>query len=82
VISDDVAEEPLPVLRLVVEPPGFWWSFVQSRRLKQDPLLGLPEEYHAREQQPKNGERDNHVSTLRGFQWVCMAGNLRQCEFR
>jgi hypothetical protein len=50
--------------------------------LKENPLLAPPDQEEKPAQQPQNQERANHASTSRGFQWVCMAGNLRQCEFQ
>ena len=81
-IPDDETNQRLPVLSLVLHPPGFGRGLIQSGRLKENSLLGPPKEEQEGEQQSNNDDRANHVSTLRGFQWVCMAGNLRQCEFR
>ena len=81
-ISDDESSQPLSICGLVIHATGLDRSFIQSRWLKENSLLGPPDQHEKPNQQPKNQERANHVSTSRGFQWVCMAGNLRQCEFQ
>ena len=81
-IPDDESNQPLSIRRFVIHAPGFDRSFMKSRWLKENSLLGPPDQQEEAGQQPKNQERANHVRTSRGFQWVCMAGNLRQCEFQ
>jgi hypothetical protein len=81
-ISDYETNQLLSILSFVMHAPGFSRSFIQSWRLKENPLLSSPEKENKGEQQPENHKCNDHVRTPRGFQWLCMAGNLRQCEFR
>jgi len=43
-IADQEAGKPLAIYRVVRNPPGFWHLFQESRWLKQDSLLRLPEQ--------------------------------------
>ena len=81
-VSDDEADQLLLIDGAVTHSAGFGRRLIQSWWLKEDPLLGPPEKEQEAEQQPEDQEHADHRSTKRGFQWVCMAGNLRQCEFR
>ena len=81
-ISDDEPNQSLSIRSLVVHASGFNRRLMQAGWLKENSLLGPPDQQEEPAQQPKNQERANHASTSRGFQWVCMAGNLRQCEFQ
>jgi zinc protease len=77
-ISDDKTNQLLSVRRSVTHSPGFHRSFIQSRRLKKNSLLGPPEDEQEAEQQPKDYERANHGSAegvpvgLHGGQFTTM----------
>ncbi len=81
-ISNDESDQLLLVNSVVMHSARLDRGLTQSRWLKENSLLGPPEEEHEAEQEPKDKKRFGHGSTARGFQWVCMAGNLRQCEFQ
>jgi hypothetical protein len=81
-IPDQEAGEPLSVYSVVRDTPGLGQRFEQRGRLKQDSFLRPPKQRQRPDQQSENGKRGDHMRVSRGFQWVCMAGNLRQCEFR
>jgi hypothetical protein len=80
-IPDHEAGKPLSIYRVVGDAPGLGRRFKEPRRLKQDSFLRPPKQKQRPEQQSENDKRGNHMRVPRGFQCVCMAGNLRQCEF-
>ena len=80
-ISHDEAPEMLAICGLIVHAAGFLGISVKSRRLEENPLLGPPKKSYRTEDQRDYEKRRRHVGRFRGFQSLCMAGNLRQCEF-
>jgi hypothetical protein len=81
-IPDHETGESLPVYSVVRDTSGLGQGFKQPGRLKQDSLLRPPKQRQRPDQQGEKDKRGDHMRVSRGFQWVCMAGNLRQCEFR
>ena len=55
--------------------PVKWW------RLEEDPFLRPPKKGPCTENQRDYEQNSRHMGRFRGFQSLCMAGNLRQCEF-
>jgi hypothetical protein len=77
-------DEPLKMLAIggmVVHAIGFSRITGKPRRLEEDFLLRPPKKSHCPENQCDYEKNRHHAGRLRGFQWLCMAGNLRQCEF-
>ena len=81
-IADDETGEELTVRGPVAHPARLDRVSVKPRWLKENSLLRSPKKSQHGEQQREHNRCGNHMRALRGFQWVCMAGNLRQCEFR
>src|SRR3954464_12798329 len=81
-ITNEEARQSLTVERIVADPTAFNAGLIERRRLKKDTLLPPPDERQQTQNDNDKAERYDHASRARGFQWLCMAGNLRQCEFR
>jgi hypothetical protein len=67
-ITDDEAREGLAVRSSVARAAGLDGLLVKTRRLKEDPFLGLPKKSQQAEQQCERNEGGNHMRILRGFQ--------------
>ena len=80
-ISNDESLETLAIRGLIMHAVGFVRVPVKSRWLEENPLLRPPKKGYCTENQRDYEEDSRHVGRFRGFQSLCMAGNLRQCEF-
>jgi hypothetical protein len=81
-LADEISNKRLTVLSAIFNSAEQGWPFMHPRRLKQNSFLPEPDEQDKNSQQNKDCQRRNHGTGLRGFHRLCMAGNLRQCEFR
>ena len=67
-IADDETREELAIRSPVAHAASLDGVFVKTRRLEQDPFLGLPKKSQQAEQQRECNEGGNHMRVLRGFQ--------------
>lgn len=81
-VSDQEPKQWLAIYSVVSDSTAKRWFSEQGRGLKEDPLLLLPKKSKCTKDQGENEQYRSHMRSIRGFQRVCMAGNLRQCEFR
>ena len=81
-VSDQEPQQWLAIDRVVRDSAAERWLPKEWRGLEEDPLLLMSEQGKRAENQSDDEQRCGHVRLVRGFQRVCMAGNLRQCEFR
>jgi hypothetical protein len=81
-LPDEISNKGLTVLSSIFNSAEQGRAFVHAWRLKQNSLLPEPDEQEKNSKQNKDCQRRNHGTGLRGFHRLCMAGNLRQCEFR
>src|SRR3954469_16246082 len=80
-ITNQKTDQALAVERIVTHAAALVRDFEEARRLKKNPLLIPPDQKHESENDADDSDRDYHGRMARGFQWLCMPGNLRQCEF-
>src|SRR5207244_2991826 len=81
-ISNNEADQLLPIHSVIAYLPTDRWCLDKRRGLKENALLLIPEIKQRTNNERDNYERNRHARATGGFQQVCMAGNLRQCEFR
>jgi hypothetical protein len=81
-ISHDVTNESLAIFCLVLYLTRRSRHFVSARGLEENSLLALPQREEKTAKKQQDDESGNHSGIVGGFQCLCMAGNLRQCEFR
>jgi len=67
-IADDETREQLAIRSEVAHATGLEGFLVKTRRLEEDPFLGLPKKSQQTEKQRERNEGGNHMRTLRGFQ--------------
>lgn len=76
-IPNHEPKQRLAIHGVVCNSPAERWLSQQRRRLKENSLLLLPKESECAKDQDNNQEYGCHLPAPRGFQRVCMAGNLR-----